>query len=97
MYNIETFYKARNNVIKLFDDSCTVASDSTFKATHGKGLKIVTQKQMLQRIPIALAQLKVEDTFENILNKVCQIIYLLSQAKEMTKKIYANIMNSVKL
>ena len=37
---------------------------------------------MLQRIPIALAQVKVHKTSQNLLNKICQIIYSLDQAKK---------------
>ena len=67
------------------------------KATKGKGLKILIPKQMLQRLPIALAQVKVGNTSENLLNEIRQIIYSLYQAKEITKKVYNNIMNSIKL
>ena len=49
--------------------------------------------QMLQRLPIALAQVKVANTSENLLNKIRQIIYSLYRAKEITKKVYNNIMN----
>ena len=43
---------------------------------------------MLQRLLIALAQLKVCNTFENLLNEIRQMIYYLYQAKEITKKVY---------
>ena len=42
-----------------------------------EGLKILTPKQMLQRLPIALAQVKAVNTFENLLNEIRQIIYSL--------------------
>ena len=66
-------------------------SEAKYKATHGEGLKILTPKQMLQRLPVALAQVKAVNTSENLLNKICQIIYSLCQAKE----VYNNIMNSM--
>ena len=50
---------------------------------------------MLQRLPIALAQVNAGNTSENLLNKIRQILYSLYQAKEITKKLYNNIMNSV--
>ena len=50
---------------------------------------------MLQRLPIALAPVKTSNTSENLLNEIRQIIYSLYQAKEITKKVYNNIMNSV--
>ena len=52
---------------------------------------------MLQRLPITLAQVKEGNTFENLLNEIRQIVYSLYRAKEITKKVYNNIMNSIKL
>ena len=52
---------------------------------------------MLQRLPIALAQVKAGNISKNLLNKIRRIIYSLYQAKEITKKVYNNIMNSIKL
>ena len=51
---------------------------------------------MLERLPIALAQLKAGNTSENLLNEIRQIIHSLYRAKDFTKKVYKNIMNSVK-
>ena len=63
---------------------------------QGKGLKILTPRQMLQRLPIALAQVKAGNTSENVLNEIRQIIYFSCRAKEIVKKVYVNIMNSIK-
>ena len=52
---------------------------------------------MLQRLPIALAQVKTGNTSENLLNEIRQIICSLYRAKKTTKKVYNNIMNSIKL
>ena len=52
---------------------------------------------MLQRLPIALAQVNAVNTCENLLNEIRQIIYSLYQAKEITKIEYNNIMHSIKL
>ena len=52
---------------------------------------------MLQRLPIALAQVKAGNASENILNEIKEIIYTLYWSKEITKKVYNNIMNSMKL
>ena len=52
---------------------------------------------MLQRLPIALAQVKAVNTSENVLNKIRQIIYSLYRANEITKKVYNNIINLIKL
>ena len=52
---------------------------------------------MLQRLPLAFAQVKGGNTYENLLNKIRQIVYSLHQEKELTKKTYNSIMNSIKL
>ena len=78
--------------------NCTVEKLLDFnKQQKDKGLKILTPKQMLQRLPIALAQVKTGKTSENLINKIRQIIYSLYQEKEVTKKVYNNIMNSIKM
>ena len=51
---------------------------------------------MLQRLAIALAQVKAGNTSENLLNEIRQTIYSLYRAKEITKKVL-NITNSIKL
>ena len=51
---------------------------------------------MFQRLPIALAKLKAGNTSENLLNEIREIIYSLYRAKEITKKVYNNMMNSIK-
>ena len=65
------------------------------KSSQGKGLKILTPKQMLQRLSIALAQVKVGNTSENVLNEIRQIICSVYQEKEITNKVHNNIMNSI--
>ena len=67
------------------------------KQQKGKGIKILTPKQMLQRLPIALAQVKAGNTSENLLYEISQILYSLYREKEVTKKVYNSIMNSIKL
>ena len=52
---------------------------------------------MLQRLPIALAQVKSGNTSENLLNEIRHIICFLYQTKEITKKVCNNIINSIKL
>ena len=52
---------------------------------------------MLQRLLITLAQVKAGNTSENLLNEIRQIIYSLHQAKEITKKVFTNIKNSIQI
>ena len=50
------------------------------KVSDHSNLKILSPKQMLQRLPIALAQVKAGNTSEKLLNKIRQIIYSLYRA-----------------
>ena len=79
-------YKARNNVIESFDDYLSMVSEAKLKATTGTKPKILTPEQMLQRLPIALAQVKAVNNSESLLNQIRQIVYSLYQSKKITKK-----------
>ena len=52
---------------------------------------------MPQKLPITIAQVKAGNISENLLNEIRQIIYSLHRANEITKKVYNNKMNSIKL
>ena len=66
------------------------------KQQKDQGIKLLTPKQMLQRLPIALTQVKAGNTFEHLLNEMRHFIYYMYRAKENTEKVYNNIMNSIK-
>ena len=72
----------------MLDDHCRIVSEAKYRTKHGEDLKIITPKQILQRLPIALSQVKAENTSENLLNEIRQIVYSLCRAKEITKKVY---------
>ena len=88
-------YKARNKAIKFYDDYSLMMSQAKYRATKGTGLKILTPKQMLQRLPIALAQVKAGNNSESFLNEIRQIVYSLYQSKQITQKVYNNIVQSI--
>ena len=79
----------------FFDEYTSRASEARRQAKKGTGLKILTPKQMLQRLPIALAQVKAGNNSESLLNKIRQIVYSLYQSKEITKKVNNNIIKSI--
>ena len=58
-----------------------------YKTRQGAGLKILTPKQMLQRLPIALAQVKSDNNLESLLTEIRQTVYSLYQSKENNKKL----------
>ena len=68
-----------------------------YKAKNGTGLKILTPKQMLKRLPIALAQVKAGNNSESLLNGIRQIVYSLYNSKEITTKVYNNIIRSIQI
>ena len=67
------------------------------KEQEGTRLKILTPNQMLEILPIALAQIKAVNTSESLLNEIRQIAYSLYRSKEITKKVYTNIVKSIKV
>ena len=97
--NLEKFYNSRNEVINLFRDYTEMLSDANYESKHsetkGTRLKILTPKQMLQRLPIALAQAKAGNNLESLLNEIRQIVHSLYQSKQINKKVYNNIIKSI--
>ena len=68
-----------------------------YKTRQGAGLKILTPKQMLQRLPIALAQVKSDNNLESLLIEIRQTVYSLYQSKEINKKLQSNIIKSMQI
>ena len=52
---------------------------------------------MFQRLAIALAQIKAGNNSETIFNEIRQIVYSLYLSKEITKRVYSNIIKSIKI
>ena len=86
--------KGREMVYKAFESGIFQKLE---ESQEGKGLKILTPNQMLKRLPIALAQVKAGNNSESLLNEIRQIVYSLYRSKEITKKVYNNIINSIKV
>ena len=90
-------YKVRNSDIEFFDDYSSMVSEAKLKTIKETRLinKILASKQMPQRLSIALAQVKAGYNSEGLLNEIRQIVYSLYQSKEITKKVYNNIIKSI--
>ena len=71
--------------------------EKDIKISNCKQLKTLTPEQMLQRLPIALTQVKSGNTAESLLNKIRQTIYCFYRTKKISKIVYNNIMISIKL
>ena len=61
-------------------------SESLYKSNERKWLKILTPKQVFQRLRIAYAQVKAGNNSENLLSEIRQIVYSLYQSKQIIKK-----------
>ena len=68
-----------------------------YKTKNGTGRKILTPKQMLKRLPIALAQVKAGNNSECLLNGIRQIVFSLYKSKEITTNVYNNITRSIQI
>ena len=97
LYKIEMLYKARKEAIKFFDDYASMMSESKAKAIKGTWFKVLTPKQIYQRLPIALAQIKAGNNSEGLLNEIKQIVYYLFKWKQITEKVCNNIMKSIQI
>ena len=75
-------YKARNSVIEFLDDLSSVESKVKLKATKETRLKISTPKQMFQKLPMALAQVKAGNNSESLL----KLFILCINQKKLLKK-----------
>ena len=110
--NIENHFNARESATKFIEDYGSMILESKKLAKQdqeGKGanemsrvnaserLKILTRNQMLKRLPIALVQVKAGNNSESLLNEIRQIAYSLYRSKEITKKVYNIIINSIKV
>ena len=68
-----------------------------YKTKNGTGRKILTPKQMLKRLPIALAQVKAGNNSEYLLNGIRQIVCSFYKSKEITTNVYNNIIRSIQI
>ena len=95
--NLYSFWEGREKVLDAFESKIfsIKSKGAGFLNPDRSKLKILTPKQMLQRLPIALAQVKAGNNSESLLNEIRQIIYSLYQSKQITKKVYNNIIKSI--
>ena len=80
-------------------DSDTSEKDTSEKgidtSNKGEGLKILSNKQMLNRLPILLAQIEAGNNSKSLKNELRQILYSLYRSKVLTKTVYNNLIKSI--
>ena len=63
----------------------------------GNGLKILTNKQMLNHLPILLAQIQAGNNSKKLKNELRQIFYSLYRSKALTKTVYNNLIKAIRV
>ena len=95
LYNLKsgsaTIKKGLNYIADLYN--LKSGSDTSKK---GEGLKILTNKQMLNRLPILLAQIQAGNNSKSLKNELRQILYSLYRSKVLTKTVYNNLIKSIR-
>ena len=88
--NLNKFYNSREEVIRFFKNYTEMLSDANYDARQneakGTGLKLLTPKQMLQRLPRALAQVKTGNNSEILFNEIRKIVIFCINQKKSLKK-----------
>ena len=79
------YVKGLKNIVDLF-----------YTSKKGEGLKILSNKQMLNRLPILLAQIQAGNNSKSLKNEVRQILYSLYRSKVLTKTVYNNLIKSIR-
>ena len=83
--------------MNFYNDYFKMVHKAAYDVNHEKGVKILTCKQMLKRLPLALTQVKAGNTSEKLLNEIIKIIHSLHHEKELTKKVYGNLISFMNL
>ena len=65
------------------------------KNTIRRMIKNLTPNQMLSRLPITLAQLKVGNNSEKLKNEIRQLLYSLYRSKKLTKQLYKSLIDII--
>ena len=95
--NLKIFFDARERLLDGFASKIFLIKSKGSDLLNNDRFKrkILTPKQMLQRLPVALARVKAGNKSKNLLNEIRQIVYSLYQSKQITKKVYNNIIKSI--
>ena len=80
------------NIVKVVKN---IIDFNRIKQQEGQGIKILTPNQMLNRLPIALAQLKAGNNSNKLKNKIRQLLYSLYRSKNMTEQAYKSLIGII--
>ena len=84
--------------VKCLKDTVDIYNPQSgnFMSKKGEGIKILTKKQMLNRLPILLVQIEAGDNSIQLKNEARQILYSLYRSKVLTKNVYNNLIKSIR-
>ena len=88
--NMREYVKKLKFIVNLFNPQSD--SDTSKK---GKGLKILTSQQMLNRLPMLLAQIQAGNNLIKLKNEIRQILYSLYRSKARTKTVFNKLIKSI--
>ena len=81
--------------LKDIVDLYNLKSDSD-TSKKGEGLKILTDKHMLNGLSILLAQIEAGNKSIKLKNEARQMLYSLYRSKVLTKTVYNNLIKSIR-
>ena len=90
---MERYDRDLKNIVDLYNIYNHKSGSDTSK--KGEGLKILINKQMLNRLPALLAQIEAGNNSKSIKSELRQILYLLYRSKVLTKTVYNNLIKSI--
>ena len=95
--NLCNFFEGREKILDAFESKIFLIKSKAARILNldHYRLKVLTPKQTLQRLPIAFSQVKAGNNSESLLNEIMQIVYSLYQSKQITKKVYRNLIKSI--
>ena len=86
----------RQKMLQIFNYLREIFNGPTGEeSAKGKGLKILTPNQMLNRLPITLAQLNAGNNSEKLKHKIRQLLYSLYRSMKLTKQIYKSLIDTI--
>ena len=91
----DTFYTSEESPRNIMPELENEESAAQRRNQRGEGLKTLTPKQMLSRLPLSLAQLKGGNNSQKLKNKIRQLLYSLYRSKKLSQTIYKNLMNVI--
>ena len=83
---IRRYVKSLKDIVHFYNPQ-----SGNVTSKKGEGLKILTNKQMLNRLPILLAQIQARNNSKSLKNELRQILYSLYRSKVLTKTVYNNL------